>query len=102
MQQALAMAARMRQMGGATAMNGQPPPMSNQNLPQGNLQGGTIDDPALEAELNRLPLDMRNAVLRLQPRLREQLLQGMHEQGPDGYRQFIDEYFKRLTETKSK
>lgn len=101
MQQALAMVAQMRQMGGMQA-NGQRPPMSGQNLPQGNLHGGTMDDPALEAELSQMPLDRRNAVLKLHPRLREQLLQGMREQGPDGYRQFIDEYFKRLTETKSK
>lgn len=100
MREAMAMAARMHQMGGMPSAGR--PPMPGQFSPQGNLQGGTLDDPALEAELNGLPLDMRTAILHLQPRLREQLLQGMRERGPDGYRGFIDEYFKRLTETKSK
>jgi hypothetical protein len=28
------------------------------------------------------------------------LIQGMNEQGPEAYRAFIQDYFKRLTETK--
>jgi len=34
------------------------------------------------------------------PRVREELLQGMKEEGPEGYRKFIQEYFKKLTEVK--
>ena len=30
----------------------------------------------------------------------KELLQGLREQGPDGYGPFIEDYFKRLTETK--
>ena len=36
----------------------------------------------------------------MQPKLREELLQGMREAGPEGYQKFIDDYFKRLTEVK--
>ena len=35
------------------------------------------------------------------PRLREELLQGMREEGPEAYRKLIQEYFKRLTEVQS-
>jgi hypothetical protein len=34
------------------------------------------------------------------PRVREELLQGMREEGPEGYRKFIEDYFTRLTEEK--
>jgi len=39
--------------------------------------------------------------MKMQPKLREELLQGMREEGPEGYRKFIQDYFKRLTEVKS-
>jgi hypothetical protein len=35
------------------------------------------------------------------PRLREELLQGMRERGPDGYAKFIEDYFKKLSEVKA-
>ena len=38
--------------------------------------------------------------MKLQPRVREELLQGMREQGPEGYRKFIQDYFQRLTKVK--
>ena len=56
---------------------------------------------ALDGELARLDPAARTMLLKLPPRVREELLQGMQEQGPEGYRQFIDDYFKRLTEVKS-
>ena len=40
----------------------------------------------------------RATVLQLPPRVREELLQGMKAQGPEGYRKFIQDYFKRLSE----
>jgi hypothetical protein len=36
----------------------------------------------------------------MQPKLREELLQSMHEQAPAGYHKLIENYFRRLTETK--
>jgi hypothetical protein len=53
------------------------------------------------AELSNLPLATREAILKLPPRVREELLQGLREQGPEGYGPFIEDYFKRLTESKN-
>ena len=44
---------------------------------------------------------MRAAFLKLPPRLREEMLQGQKEQDPEGFAPFIEDYFKRLTQTKN-
>ena len=36
----------------------------------------------------------------IRARYREELIRGLNEQGPEAYRAFIQNYFKRLTETK--
>jgi hypothetical protein len=54
----------------------------------------------LDADLPELDLATRTLILKLQPQVREELLQGLREQGPEGYRAFIRNYFKRLAETK--
>ena len=51
-----------------------------------------------DKQLEKLDLPTRTVILKMQPRLREELLQGMREQGPEGYQQFIRDYFQRLTE----
>jgi hypothetical protein len=96
MQQALAMAGRMQRM----QSQGNPPPGGQQ--PEGNMTGAQRNGPAEEAELRKLDPDTRGKILRLPPRLREELIQGMQEQGPEGYQRFIEDYFKRLTEVKEK
>ena len=50
---------------------------------------------------NEIDLTSRTLILRMQPRLREELLKGMREEGPEGYRKFIEDYFNRLTKVKS-
>jgi hypothetical protein len=95
LRQAMAMAGRMRQgrqMG--------PRGTETTGSGQGNLQGG--DAPATrEADLAKLDPQSRSVILRLPPsRLRDELIQGMTEQGPEAYRPFIEDYFKRLTQTK--
>jgi hypothetical protein len=96
MQQAMAMAARMRQ--GQKGSQGQqqpnPGPGTNANL-NGSVAAGTLD-----AELSKLDPATRTVILKMQPRLREELLQGMREEGPEGYRKFIEDYFRRLTEVR--
>ena len=66
---------------------------------QGNLDGSPVSGSA-SGELAKLDPATRSILLKLPPRVREDLLQGMREQGPEGYGPFIEEYFKRLTETK--
>ncbi len=53
------------------------------------------------SELAGLPPDTRQAILRLPPRDREAIMQGLRQRGPDGYGPFIEDYFKRLTESKN-
>lgn len=111
MQQALAMAERLRQLENADqppadqANQGQPsarPPRSTRpgRSFKGNMAGTTLGGPIASEELAKLDPNTRTMILKLQPRVREELLQGMREQGPEGYRQFIRDYFKRLTTVK--
>jgi hypothetical protein len=99
LQQALAMASRMRGMQQtASRSQGQPNSAGTRNTAAtGNLQGSPPPGSPLEGELGKLDPDTRRAILRLQPKLRDDLLQSMREEGPEGYREFIEDYFKRLT-----
>jgi hypothetical protein len=96
MQQAMAMAGRMQRM------QSQANPRPGGQQPEGNMTGAQHNGPAEEAQLRKLDPDTRGKMLRLPPRLREELIQGMQEQGPEGYQRFIEDYFKRLTEVKEK
>lgn len=103
LQQAIAMANRMKQMRqGQSSQQAQRPnqPQSTPNPTTGNMQGGQPPGQHLDAELEKLDLPTRQILMKMQPRLREELLQGMREEGPEGYRQFIQDYYKRLTEAK--
>ena len=100
LRQALGMLGRMRQgppQGKGQQANGPRPPMPGATTgnPDGSPAGG-----AAAGELARLDPATRAVILKLPPRVREDLLQGMREQGPEGYGPFIEEYFKRLTEAK--
>jgi hypothetical protein len=101
-QQALAMVARMRQLAQAKAApgQGQPGAPAATQAVIGNLQGGPRVAVPVEIALGRLDPEARAALLRLQPKQREEILQGMQEEGPEGYRQFIRDYFQRLSRTK--
>jgi len=104
--QALAMASRMQQAMQAKGQQGQqqanaPPQQPSQGLTPGNLQGGKGPG-SLNAELAKMDPEMRTVVLRLPPQVREQLLQGLREGGPEGYRQLIQNYFHRLAEVNRK
>ena len=57
--------------------------------------------PVGAADLSKLRPAAREAVMKLPPRVREELLQGLREQGPEGYGLFVEDYFKRVMETKT-
>jgi hypothetical protein len=99
-QQALAMVARMRQLAQAPAAAGQGQPLAASQAVIGNLQGGLRTAVPPEIELGRLDPETRAALLRMQPKQREEILQGMQEEGPEGYRAFIRDYFQRLSRSK--
>ncbi len=100
MKAAMAMAGRARQgppQQGKPQQNqpGQAPPDNPTASPDPNK--GSRD-----VELARLDPETRALILKLPPsRLRDELIQGMSEQGPEAYRAFIQDYFKRLTENKT-
>ena len=99
MQQMMAMAGRMQQGPPTPGRPGQPQGPGQPGASPARVQG-TRPPSAEDAELAKLDPATRSALMKLQPRLREELLQGMKEQGPEGYDGFIKDYFKRLTETK--
>lgn len=111
LREAMAMAQRLRQVQNALAQaqqagqaQGKPqrgPAHTSRGLSLGNLDPTSAQGEIVLVELAKLDPQTRAIVLKMQPRLREELLQGMREQGPEGYRKFIQDYFKRLTEVKT-
>jgi hypothetical protein len=102
MRQAMNMANRMRQarqQGRAQARGMRQPNPSNMSMPHDQAH----DAPASkDVDLSKLDPESRALILKLPPsRLRDELIQGMSEQGPEAYRAFIQDYFKRLTDTKA-
>ncbi|HET6882866.1 MAG TPA: hypothetical protein VFI31_22045 [Pirellulales bacterium] len=104
-QEAMALAQRLRQAQNALAQAqaGQPhkgPAHTSRGMSLGNLDPTSTSGQIVEVELSKLGPRTRALILKMQPKLREDLLQGMREQGPEGYRKFIEDYFKRLSEVK--
>lgn len=95
-QKATAMAARMRgqRQSSSPFQPGGPP----SDPTTGNLQGSPMTGTPLTGELDKFDPATHAAILKLQPQLREELLQSMRERGPEGYQEFIDDYFKRLSQ----
>ena len=89
---------------GKSQQRGQPPqgPRPPSNSDDGNLDGGE-SSPNGDSNLNKLDSATRAMIMKMPPsRYREELIRGLNEQGPEAYRAFIQDYFKRLTETKGK
>jgi hypothetical protein len=100
MRQAMAMASRMRQARqmGQQAQGPRQPNASPMTAPAGEARLA----PGGKEDLSQLDPESRALILKLPPsRLRDELIQGMSEQGPEAYRAFIQDYFKRLTDTKA-
>jgi hypothetical protein len=89
MKNAMQMAQRA-QKGKGQPQPGKPMPGTASESLQGNSigQAGILDD---------LDPKTRATILQLPPRVREELLQGMKAQGPEGYQKFIQDYFRRLS-----
>ena len=64
------------------------------------MTGNVTDVLATEAPLAKLDPAMRRIFLKLPPRVREELLEGLRDEGPAGYERFVREYFRRLTKAK--
>ncbi|MDA1039490.1 MAG: hypothetical protein O3A37_04270 [Planctomycetota bacterium] len=82
----------------------QPGQQAGMEEPQGPAGRGPNDSdqprttPVGIADADRRGLDpaMRAAIEKLPPHVREPLLEGMRQQGPEAYRKVIEAYFKRL------
>ena len=53
-------------------------------------------------DLSKLDVATRRVILKMQPKEREELLQGLREEGPKAYRGFIRDYFKKLSRARAK
>ena len=106
-QKAMQMAARLQAMQAGDASdqpnkgsknpNAPPPPLKSNPKPRSGLEGDNSSQFAMEAALKELDPATRALILKMQPRVREELLQSLREEGPEGYQRFIRDYFKRLT-----
>ena len=105
MREAKSMMNRMQQAKAQAMARAQNPNQSKPpNQPNSATQPAavaTLPAASLEAALDGVDLDTRTLILKMQPRLREELLQGLKEEGPDGYQKFIRNYFQRLAKVKS-
>ncbi len=108
--QALAMLERLQQLEQALANQAAQPGQPNNQPPSnlargttltGNMAGTRLGMAIVERELANLDPATRTVILKLPPRVREELLQGMQEQGPEGYQEFIRDYFRRLSTLKA-
>jgi hypothetical protein len=94
MKNAMEMAQRAKQNGKGQPQQGQP----NNKPPTGtaadSLMGNSIGS---TGNLDDLDPRTRATILQLPPGIREELLQGMKTQGPEGYQKFIRDYFRRLS-----
>ena len=75
----------------------EPPPLKSSPRPRSGLEGDNASQFAMEAILKDLDPSTKAIILKMQPRMREELLQGLREEGPEGYQRFIRDYFERLT-----
>jgi hypothetical protein len=106
-QQAQAMFQRMQQMlAQAMQQDNQNPteaqlPMPSALSPIGNQEGVIGGVEQILVDLDDLDVNTRVVIMKMQRKEREELLQGLREEGPEGYRQFIKDYFRRLTEVQA-
>jgi hypothetical protein len=99
MKAAMAMAGRAKQ---GPPQKGQQQNQPGQAPPDNPTAGPDPNKGSRDAELAKLDPETRALILKLPPsRLRDELIQGMSEQGPEAYRAFIQDYFKRLTDNKA-
>ncbi len=98
MAQAMAMVRRGRQVASAKSRASKPSGASTprpDQIPTTDQVGTTTSEGLAE-----LDPATRTLLLKMQPQVREELLQGLREEGPEGYRTFIRDYFKRLSRVK--
>jgi len=105
-QEAKAMAARLQAARQGADPNATAKPMAANATTPPSQAGSASANPStlpvlpVDAKLVDLDLETRTVLLKLPPRIREELLQGLREEGPEGYQQFIRNYYQRLARVK--
>ena len=101
MQRAMQMAAQLQPQQ-AQPLPAMPMPMMSTGRSYysawGGYGGSMYWSRAMVGEDEPIDLPARTVILKMQPRVREQLLQAMRDEGPEGYQTFIRQYFRRLAE----
>ncbi len=101
MREARAMAAAAQALGRSQPQRGPRRPEAPPQSDEGNVHGGDDTPGGNDSNLGKLDPTARAIILKMPPsRYREELIRGLNEQGPEAYRAFIQDYFKRLTQTK--
>jgi hypothetical protein len=94
MKNAMDMAQRAKLNAKGQPQQGQPNNLPPSGTGKDSLMGHSIGAAGI---LDDLDPRTRTTILQLPPGVREELLQGMKSQGPDGYQKFIQDYFRRLS-----
>ncbi len=76
------------------------PTLANQLI--GNQDPDDKGTEQVLVDLDKLDVATRRVILKMQPKEREELLQGLREEGPKAYRGFIRDYFKKLSRARAK
>ncbi len=79
-----------------------PPPSTLANALVANENPDGEGTESVLVDLDKLDVETRRVILKMQPREREELLQGLREEGPKAYRGFIRDYFKKLSRARAK
>lgn len=75
----------------------QPPQENLSKQLLGNLDPDGQGNQQVLVELEKVDVATRRVIMKMQPKEREELLQGLREEGPKGYRGFIRDYFQKLS-----
>jgi hypothetical protein len=79
-----------------------PPQATLANQLIGNLKPDGEGTEQVLVDLGELDVATRRVIMKMQPKEREELLQGLREEGPEAYRGFIRDYFKKLSRARTK
>ena len=106
MQKAQKMMKRMQQQGQTPPQQQQqqqqqPPEPTLANQLLGNLKPDGQGTEEVLVELSKLDVSTRRVIMKMQPKEREELLQGLREEGPKAYQGFIRDYFKKLSRARA-
>ncbi len=79
-----------------------PPQSTLANQLIGNQKPDGLGTDQVLVDLGKFDVATQRVIMKMQPKEREELLQGLREEGPKAYRGFIRDYFKKLSRARVK